>query len=192
MERLTSDNPKNNIGNALNLFYIKDGWTWVRGGGPAPDYADISLTDFVRMLVRSNIPDDPELPADDDDLSAMMAEWLMDEPDTAEGIIALIYTAGWAFAELRHRLAYYEDLEEQGRLVVLPCKVGDTVYFRTYAKNATVDLGIQPHEVVATKAYIVTKGEFTDVGHPLWHFGKTVFLSREEAEAALRGGKADG
>lgn len=86
------------------------------------------------------------------------------------------------------KLAYYEDLEEQGRLVILPCKVGDTVYFRTYAKNATVDLGIQPHEVVAAKAYIVTKGEFTDVGHPLWQFGKTVFLTREEAEAALRGG----
>lgn len=26
------------------------------------------------------------------------------------------------------RLAHYEDLEEQGRLLVLPCKVGDTVY----------------------------------------------------------------
>ena len=96
------------------------------------------------------------------------------------------------------RLKYYEDLEEQGRLVVLPAKVGDTVYFRTYAKNATVDLGIQPHEVIATTAYVVTKGEFTNVGHPLWNFGKTVFLTREAAEAALHdknvgdmGGKED-
>lgn len=26
------------------------------------------------------------------------------------------------------KLKDYEDLEEQGRLVILPCKVGDTVY----------------------------------------------------------------
>lgn len=109
----------------------------------------------------------------------------------ADGTAVMKERRGWQSAGIA-RLAYYEDLEEQGRLVVLPCKVGDPVYFRTYAKNATVDLGIQPHEVVATKAYVVTKGEFTDVGHPLWHFGKTVFLTREEAEAALRGGKEDG
>lgn len=30
--------------------------------------------------------------------------------------------------EVIERLARYEDLEEQGRLVELPCKVGDTVY----------------------------------------------------------------
>lgn len=107
MKRLTTDNPKDNIENALNLFYVKDQWTWVRGGGPAPDYADISLCDFVRVLVQANIPD-AELPEDDDNLSDLMCEWLMDEPDTAEGIISLLYTAGWAFAELRHRLAAYE------------------------------------------------------------------------------------
>ena len=27
------------------------------------------------------------------------------------------------------KLAAYEDAEEQGRLVILPCKVGDTVYY---------------------------------------------------------------
>ena len=26
------------------------------------------------------------------------------------------------------KLAYYEDLEEQGKLIILPCKEGDTVY----------------------------------------------------------------
>ena len=29
------------------------------------------------------------------------------------------------------RLANYEDLEEQGRLIKLPCKVGDTIYKQT-------------------------------------------------------------
>ena len=84
------------------------------------------------------------------------------------------------------RLAKYEDLMEQGRLVVLPCKVGDTVYFRTFAKNATVDLGIQPHEVIAIRTYAVVKGEFCNVELPIDRFGTSVFLSREEAEAALK------
>jgi hypothetical protein len=35
------------------------------------------------------------------------------------------------------RLAYYEDLEEQGRCVVLPCKLGDVVNTR-YGKGEVV------------------------------------------------------
>lgn len=42
MNRLTTDIPKGNFENALNLFYNKDGWTWVRRGGTAPDYKDVS------------------------------------------------------------------------------------------------------------------------------------------------------
>ena len=82
--------------------------------------------------------------------------------------------------------------DAEGRLVVLPCKVGDTVYFRTYTKNATVDLGIQPHEVAAIRAYAMVRGEFSMVGMNVDQFGKTVFLTREEAEKALEGGKSDG
>ena len=47
---------------------------------------------------------------------------------TPRGLIATFYQNLWAMAELREKLKYYEDLEEQGRLLVLPCKVGDTVY----------------------------------------------------------------
>ncbi|MBQ7491213.1 MAG: hypothetical protein IJT76_01235 [Clostridia bacterium] len=60
--------------------------------------------------------------------------------------------------EAINRLAAYEDAEEQGRLVVLPCKVGDTVYI----------------------PYVEERGfsirDYLDIG-------KTVFLTREEAEA---------
>lgn len=108
MKRLTADNPKDNLENALNLFYIKDNETWVRSGGPGPEYADISLFDFTRSIVKAHIPD-VELPEDNDNLSMMMCEWLFDECDTAEGLIALLYTAAWSYAELRHRLAAYED-----------------------------------------------------------------------------------
>ena len=108
MKRLTTDTPKDNLEAALNLFYIKDHETWVRGGGPGPEYADVSLFSFIRDVVKTHIPD-VELPEDDDDLSNMMPEWLMDGIDSAEGIVALLYTAAWAYAELRHKLMRYED-----------------------------------------------------------------------------------
>lgn len=108
MKRLTTDTPKDNLEMALNLFYIKDHETWVRGYGPAPEYADVSLFDLTRDIVKTHIPD-VELPEDDDDLSNMMPEWLMDGIDSAEGIVALLYTAAWAYAELRHKLMRYED-----------------------------------------------------------------------------------
>ena len=103
MKRLTTDMPKDNLETALNLFYIKDHETWVRGYGPAPEYADVSLFDLTRDIVKTHIPD-AELPADNDNLSNMMPEWLMDGIDSAEGIVALLYTAAWAYAELRHKL----------------------------------------------------------------------------------------
>ena len=108
MKRLTTDNPKDNLEAALNLFYIKDFETWVRGGGPGPKYADVSLFEFIRKAVKTNFPD-MELPKDDDNLSFAMAEWLMDGYETVEGVIALLYTAAWAYAELRYHLSAYED-----------------------------------------------------------------------------------
>lgn len=108
MKRLTTETPKDNLEAALNLFYIKDHETWVRGGGPGPEYADVSLFNFIRDVAKTYIPD-VELPEDDDDLSDMMPEWLMDGIDSAEGIVALLYTAAWAYAELRHKLMRYED-----------------------------------------------------------------------------------
>lgn len=108
MKRLTTEMPKDNLETALNLFYIKDHETWVRGYGPAPEYADVSLFDLTRDIVKTHIPE-AELPEDDDALSNMMPEWLMDGIDSAEGIVALLYTAAWAYAELRHKLMRYED-----------------------------------------------------------------------------------
>lgn len=35
---------------------------------------------------------------------------------------------------LAEKLKYYEDLEEQGRLIKLPCKVGDTVCDNDYGR----------------------------------------------------------
>lgn len=83
------------------------------------------------------------------------------------------------------RLRELAEADKDGRVVVLPCKVGDTVYFRTYDCNGTVDLGIQPHKVTAIVGHAIVRGKYTDVGLLPAQYGVSWFLTREEAEAAL-------
>lgn len=87
------------------------------------------------------------------------------------------------------RLRELAEADKDGRLVVLPCKVGDTVYEVTSRKT------ISEYRVKAIRvelfctfiewdivAGFVDKSIF---GVPVDEIGKTVFLTREEAEAAL-------
>lgn len=79
-------------------------------------------------------------------------------------------------ANAEQRLEYYEDLEEQGRLIELPCKIGDYVYkihnndWKTYFRGEGKELGI-------------IKSVFTYKDIP--GIGTLVFLTKEEAEAKL-------
>ena len=108
MKRLTTNCPDNNLDAALNLFYIKDFETWVRGGGDGPDYPDIRLYDFIRKAAKILLPD-LDFPMDDDGVDYAMGELLLDGPDEPTGLLALLYTAAWSYAELRGRLMHYED-----------------------------------------------------------------------------------
>lgn len=87
--------------------------------------------------------------------------------------------------ELLNRLRELAEADKDGRVVVLPCKVGDTVYFRTYDCNGTVDLGIQPHKVTAIVGHAIVREEYTDVGLLPAQYGVSWFLAREAAEKAL-------
>lgn len=108
MKRLTTNCPDNNLDAALNLFYIKDFETWVRGGGDGPDYPDIRLYDFIRKAAKILLPD-LDFPTDDDGVDYAMGELLLDGPDEPTGLLALLYTAAWSYAELCGRLMQYED-----------------------------------------------------------------------------------
>lgn len=108
MQRLTTDNPQDNLESALNLFYVKDKWTWVRGYNPGPESEDISLNDLVRLIAEQHDMDMAQS-KDDEEISDEMAYLLMDMTDTLEGVVALLYTAGWVCAELRAKLMKYED-----------------------------------------------------------------------------------
>lgn len=88
-------------------------------------------------------------------------------------------------AEYLRKLKEYEDLEEQGRLIKLPCKIGTEVYNTTWWDD------VQEKVVVKGKTYYrtvhkhkVSKSIFDY--RDIKEFGKTVFLTKEEAEAKLK------
>ena len=79
-------------------------------------------------------------------------------------------TGGNDFQDIIDKLAEYETAEEEGRLVVFPCKVGTRVY-EIYQFCGCGAWEIEEHKI---------KLEDLD------KIGKTVFSTREEAEKALR------
>ena len=76
------------------------------------------------------------------------------------------------------------EADKDGCVVILPCKVGDTVWFKTYKNNARDCIGVQPHEVTRISASIIVPGEIVDIGIPVDQIGVRVFLSETEAVAA--------
>lgn len=108
MRRLTTDTPENNTQRALNRFFIKDGETWVRGGGEAPDYQDVTLYAFIRRIIAS-LKADIDTSVSDEDLDESLYDRHFDGVETLEGLIASFYETAWAFSELHANLADYED-----------------------------------------------------------------------------------
>ena len=85
------------------------------------------------------------------------------------------------FTDVMKKLAEYEDAEEQGLLLRLPCKVGETVYVLTPKKNDYIETDVKRMVVYDNDIDIVT----CICVRSIKEIGKTVFLSREEAEQAL-------
>lgn len=91
------------------------------------------------------------------------------------------------------KLAEYEDAEEQGLLIRLPCKVGDVVYTNMRASGWYKREKNKPYKANVAFIGINGKDNFMNVVFEndnvlqflLSDIGKTVFLTREEAEAAL-------
>ena len=77
-------------------------------------------------------------------------------------------------------------LIDEGKLVYLPCKVEDTVYF-WYNENHLEDVIIK--KIVITETYglaFYAKSIYNDKLFSISDIGKTVFLTLEEAEKALK------
>lgn len=74
--------------------------------------------------------------------------------------------------------------EKDGRLVVLPCKVGDTIYRRGDPIKKIYEWQIAYVEVYEDETVFVDDSDNTFVEADI---GKTVFLTREAADKALEG-----
>lgn len=91
----------------------------------------------------------------------------------------------WVIAKCLSRLQKYEDLEEQGLLLKLPCKVGDTVY------RIIKEFRTRRNKIISGKVYRIALTDiemqiFIDKWQSKGIYGKTVFLTQAEAEEALR------
>lgn len=165
---------------------------------------DIDARELVRNLAK-DICDEDLSDLSNEEFDEYMAEMLSVEMDSQIGLLALFYRNLWAMADLREKLKEYEDLEEQGRLVKLPCKVGDTIYIiapkscdctgecdlynslkwcKKYCPNGFKGSGvletvIQRIEIRENDTYVMTdKDGLRDLGN--------IFLTKSEAEAILK------
>lgn len=89
-------------------------------------------------------------------------------------------------SEIIEKLADYEDAEEQGLLLRLPCKVGDTVYIVDEISNEFTGIDeTKISKIIHNGVFLSFIFDRDSYGYSEGHFGKTVFLTKEEAEKAL-------
>lgn len=120
MERLTSNKKVSDMSMielAHNSCYADD-----ERNARYRDYEmDMDARDFARNLMVTLTKD--ELPISDTEFDEEILDDLAIDPfSDVRGLIALFYRNLWAMANLRETLKNYEDLEEQDKLVKLPCK----------------------------------------------------------------------
>ena len=98
---------------------------------------------------------------------------------------------------LKSKLKNYKDLEEQGLLLRLPCKVGDDIYAIPSEVNYRLNKSFGAKGLNAICRQVVDHIEFNSYGylvstnegmtvHRQESFGETWFLTRNEAEQKLK------
>ena len=94
--------------------------------------------------------------------------------------------------EVCKKLAEYETLEEQGLLVRLPCKVGDTVYrVNAGAKQPIIPMTVSEIHFLcyknerAVRFDAIGKEDMGESCYRLEDIGRIVFLTHEKAEKKL-------
>ena len=93
-----------------------------------------------------------------------------------------------------NKLGEYEDLEKQGLLLRLPCKVGDIIYrVNTGAKEPVIKMRVlqvnykQLHkDRIIIRIDAINDNDMRENCYLLEDIGKTVFLTKAEAEAKLK------
>ena len=178
MKRLTMDNLEE-----MGMFSLAHNCCYIDENGNTR-YRDFEIDIDARELAKGLLKEMTEGKVSfesDEDFDDWMGCYIGEDGIcTPRGLIATFYQNLWAMAELRERLKYYEDLEEQGRLLVLPCKVGDTVYEII-------------EEIVPNRYFYINEWKVQDVSTQSIKYAdewesydyENLYFTREEAEAAL-------
>lgn len=130
----------------------------------------------------------------------LMERWKLRSIEEADRIFHRVNALGGIDLMAQYRaigsIDHLRDLlqaEQDGRLVVLPCKVGDTIYYTRegcpiveHLKVRTFFVGDPTRRGKILHLHMIRTDKF-DVSMDA--LGKTVFLTREEAETALKGGE---
>lgn len=115
MKRLTMDNVEemDMFGLAHNCCYIDE-----NGNTRYRDFEiDIDARELAKGMLKEMTEDAVSFESDEDFDDWMGCYIGEDGICTQRGLIATFYQNLWAMAELREKLKYYEDLEEQGETV---------------------------------------------------------------------------
>ncbi len=106
-------------------------------------------------------------------------------------------TKGCHILKMYRKLSEYEDLEEQGKLLKLPCAAGDTVYHLHTFSNGESEIiemkvccvepcgAIRNHKGICEVWNVYAETDYTKDYFKFFDFGKTVFLTRQEARDKL-------
>ena len=105
------------------------------------------------------------------------------------------FSGDFGSANVLGRLAEYEDLEEQGLLLRLPCQIGEIIYDPTN-RNTINEYRVTGIKEEAFALWIEWKLEKGFVyqsiyGVEVGEIGKTVFLTKAEAEQKLKEMESD-
>lgn len=77
--------------------------------------------------------------------------------------------------------------KDRDRFVELPCKIGDTVYVKMqFGGYAEADVRDYSYFISCGFCVVVTSTKFDKQNIPFSEFGRTIFLTREESERALK------
>lgn len=108
------------------------------------------------------------------------------------GVAEILIGEADTFWQCIKKLKEYEDLEEQGKLLKLPCKVGDTVWVIEEQERKICRCIVKSIEFSDFSSFALIEKDMMygeRMGYirvPLGNFGKTVFLTKEQADAALQ------
>lgn len=169
MERLTSRN---------------EDCVLVNGHGPY----HLTMTEVVQMADRLAAYEDTGREPEEVTALGKLFDYALKESKTLTEQLTLL-----------HHIRELAEADKDERVVVLPCKVGDTVYMieRIFDIDNGICDEICARKIIGyggnnlNKLWLIGSGGICNAYIFVSEFGKTVFLTREEAEAALEA-KRDG